>query len=190
MACPALSALSASSISARGFSSSSLFGDVSRISGPERQLGRCEERSLTITAAVKRWEKKECKPNSLPVRHKLHVKVGDTVKVITGGDKGKVTEVLKVYTHNSSVLVKDVNLKTKHVKGRAENESGQIVQVEAPIHSSNIMLYSKEKEVASRVGHKVLENGLKVRYLLKTGEVIDSPEQWKKVHKEKKETAK
>lgn len=60
--------------------------------------------------------------------------------------------------------------------------------MEAPIHSSNVMLYSKQKEVASRVGHKILENGKRVRYLIKTGEIIDSAEEWKRVVKEKEKT--
>lgn len=55
------------------------------------------------------------------------------------------------------------------------------LQIEAPIHSSNVMLYSKEKEVASRVGHKVLDDGTRVRYLIKTGEIIDNAENWKKL---------
>lgn len=55
------------------------------------------------------------------------------------------------------------------------------LQIEAPIHSSNVMLYSKEKEVASRVGHKVLDDGTRVRYLIKTGEIIDTAENWKKL---------
>lgn len=50
------------------------------------------------------------------------------------------------------------------------------------------MLYSKQKEVASRVGHKILENGKRVRYLLKTGEIIDSAEEWKRVVREKEKT--
>lgn len=50
------------------------------------------------------------------------------------------------------------------------------------------MLYSKQKEVASRVGHKILENGKRVRFLIKTGEIIDSSEEWKRVVKEKEKT--
>lgn len=69
------------------------------------------------------------KENSLPVVKKLHVKIGDTVKVIAGHDKGKVSTVTQLYTHNSKIMLKDVNLKTKHVKGKAEGETGQIVQV-------------------------------------------------------------
>eukprot|EP00475_Leptophrys_vorax_P041871 TRINITY_DN78970_c0_g1_i1.p1 TRINITY_DN78970_c0_g1~~TRINITY_DN78970_c0_g1_i1.p1 ORF type:complete len:194 (-),score=26.86 TRINITY_DN78970_c0_g1_i1:244-825(-) len=141
----------------------------------------------TIRMAIKRWERKETKPNGKPVLQKLHVRVGDTVQVIAGKDKGKVTEVVRVITHNAHVLCRDINIKTKHVKGKAEGEQGQIIQIEAPIHSSNVMLYSKKEKVASRVGHTALEDGTKVRVLLKTGEVIDQP--WKRVaKKEKKDT--
>lgn len=78
---------------------------------------------------IKRWERKDVKPNSLPIVKKLHVKVGDTVKVIAGHEKGKVSSVTKLFTHNSKIVLKDVNLKTKHVKGKAEGETGQIIQV-------------------------------------------------------------
>lgn len=78
---------------------------------------------------LKRWERKECKPNSLPVLHKMHVKLGDTVKVISGKDKGKVGEVSRIITHNSSIVIKDINLKTKHVKSKGEDEPGQIIKV-------------------------------------------------------------
>ncbi|KAJ0246192.1 50S ribosomal protein L24 [Hirschfeldia incana] len=142
-----------------------------------------------VFAKLKRWERKKCKPNSLPILHKMHVKFGDTVKVISGRDKGKIGEVTKIFTHNSTIVIKDVNLKTKHMKSREEGEPGQIVKIEAPIHSSNVMLYSKEKEVVSRVGHKVLEDGQKVRYLIKTGELIDTIEKWKQLKEAKdKET--
>jgi ribosomal protein L24 len=59
----------------------------------------------------------------------MHVKVGDTVKLISGRDKGKIGEITKVFKHNSSVIVKDINLKTKHVKSRGEDEPGQILKV-------------------------------------------------------------
>ncbi|XP_051147425.1 50S ribosomal protein L24, chloroplastic [Andrographis paniculata] len=147
------------------------------------------EQPSSIVAKLKRWERKECKPNSLPVLHKMHVKVGDTVKVISGKDKGKVGEVARVIKHNSHIVIKDINLKTKHVKSKEEGEQGQIIKIEAPIHSSNVMLYSKEQDVVSRVGHKTLENGKRVRYLIKTGEVIDSPEKWKRVVKEQEKPA-
>lgn len=64
----------------------------------------------------------------------------------------------------------------------------RIFQIEAPIHSSNVMLYSKEQNVTSRVGHKILEDGKRVRYLIKTGEIIDSTENWKKLKEAKSKT--
>ena len=78
---------------------------------------------------LKHWERKNCKPNSLPMLHKMHVKVGDTVKVISGSEKGKIGEITKIFKHNSTVLVKDVNLKTKHVKPKQEDEQGEISKV-------------------------------------------------------------
>lgn len=59
----------------------------------------------------------------------MHVKIGDTVKVISGRDKGKISEVTMVFKHNSKIMVKDVNLKTKHVKKKSEDEQGQIIKV-------------------------------------------------------------
>ncbi|MCL7023514.1 hypothetical protein MKW94_025003 [Papaver nudicaule] len=136
---------------------------------------------------LNRWERKECKPNSLPVLQKMHVRLGDTVKVIAGNEKGKIGEIIRLFKHNSTVIVKDMNIKTKHVKSKEQGEPGQIVKVEGPIHSSNVMLYSKEKEVHSRVGHKILEDGSRVRYLIKTGEIIDNKDDWKRFTKEKKQ---
>ncbi|XP_026422510.1 50S ribosomal protein L24, chloroplastic-like [Papaver somniferum] len=145
------------------------------------------EKPCLIVMRLKRWERKECKPNSLPVLQKMHVRLGDTVKVIAGNEKGKIGEVIRLFKHNSTVIVKDMNIKTKHVKPKEQGEPGQIVKVEGPIHSSNVMLYSKEKEVHSRVGHKILEDGSRVRYLVKTGEIIDNKDDWKRVTKEKKQ---
>ncbi|XP_026448235.1 50S ribosomal protein L24, chloroplastic-like [Papaver somniferum] len=145
------------------------------------------EKPCLIVMRLKRWERKECKPNSLPVLQKMHVRLGDTVKVIAGNEKGKIGEVIRLFKHNSTVIVKDMNIKTKHVKPKEQGEPGQIVKVEGPIHSSNVMLYSKDKEVHSRVGHKILEDGSRVRYLVKTGEIIDNKDDWKRVTKEKKQ---
>jgi large subunit ribosomal protein L24 len=104
---------------------------------------------------------------------RMHVKKGDTVQVIAGKDKAKVGEVLKVIPKNSSVVVKGVNVKTKHVKPQREGESGQIMNQEYPIHSSNVMLYSTKQNVASRICYTFDADGRKVRKLKKTGEIID-----------------
>lgn len=107
------------------------------------------------------------------IRYKLHVKKGDTVQIIAGSDKGKIGEVLQTFPKASKVVVKGVNIRTKHVKPQQEGESGQIVTSEAPIHSSNVMLYSEKQKVASRVCYTVDADGRKVRMLKKTGETID-----------------
>lgn len=111
--------------------------------------------------------------NGKPAIYKMHVKKGDTVQVITGKDKGKVGEIIKVLPKYSKVVVKDVNLKTKHVKPQGEGESGKITTFEAPIHSSNVMLYSTKENVASRICYTFTEDGRKVRKLKKTGEIVD-----------------
>ncbi|GAB4383065.1 MAG: 50S ribosomal protein L24 [Elainellaceae cyanobacterium] len=107
------------------------------------------------------------------VRYKMHVKKGDTVQIITGREKGKVGEILRVFPETSKVVVKGVNIRTKHVKPQQEGESGQITTFEAPIHSSNVMLYSTKQKVASRICYTIDADGRKVRMLKKTGEVID-----------------
>ncbi|KAL6873741.1 hypothetical protein ACP4OV_013823 [Aristida adscensionis] len=178
-------AMAALSISAAGAAStsSSFWGSPLAARSATQPGIRFMVRTCPIEMRLKRWERKKCKPNSLPVLHKMHVRIGDTVQVIAGREKGKVGEVTRLFKHNSTVIVKDLNLKSKHKKG-TDDEPGEIVMIEGPIHSSNVMLYSKEKNVASRVGHKFLEDGTKVRYLIKTGEVIDSAENWVKVFKE------
>lgn len=106
-------------------------------------------------------------------RYKMHVKAGDTVQIITGADKGKVGKVLQTIPKLSKVVVEGVNTRTKHIKPRQEGESGQIQTFDAPIHSSNVMLYSSKEKVASRVCYTYNSEGRKVRMLKKTGEIID-----------------
>lgn len=106
-------------------------------------------------------------------RYRMHVKKGDTVQVIAGRDKGKVGEIVRTLPKKSQVVVKGVNIKTKHVKPQQEGESGQIQTQEAPIHSSNVMLYSEKEKVASRISYTFTEGGKKVRMLKKTGEIIN-----------------
>lgn len=113
------------------------------------------------------------KPQATATRYKMHVKTGDTVQVISGKDKAKVGEVIRVLPKKSQVVVKGVNIKTKHVKPQQEGESGQVQTYEFPIHSSNVMLYSTKQNVASRVCYTFTDDGRKVRMLKKTGEILD-----------------
>jgi large subunit ribosomal protein L24 len=96
-----------------------------------------------------------------------HVKQGDTVKVISGKDRGKIGEITKILKNENKVVVKEINIKRKHVKPRKEGDVGKISQFEAPIHSSNVMLYNEDKQVASRVSYKTDESGNKVRVFKK-----------------------
>lgn len=113
------------------------------------------------------------RPKKTPRSYKMHVKTGDTVQVIAGRDKGKVGEIVKVIPQESKVIIKGVNVRTKHVKPQQDGEKGQIATFEAPIHSSNVMHYSNKEKVASRIGHTFTDDGRKVRILKKTGEIID-----------------
>ena len=98
------------------------------------------------------------------------IKKGDTVKVIAGKDNGKEGKVISVDQKNGKVVVEGVNMITKHAKPNAANPEGGIVQKEAPIDASNVMLVYKGK--ATRVGFDV-KDGKKVRVAKATGEVID-----------------
>ena len=106
-------------------------------------------------------------------RIKMRIRKGDTVQVINGKDKGKTGEVMKTLPIENRVIVQGINLQTKHVKPTQEGESGQIVTKEASLHASNVMIYSTEKKVASRIELIVQKDGTKKRRLKKTGELID-----------------
>jgi len=101
---------------------------------------------------------------------KMKIKKGDTVRVITGKDKGKEGKVLVVDKKNERVVVEGVNMITKHSKPSQANPNGGIVQKEAAIDSSNVMLVVGGK--ATRVGFEV-KDGKKVRVAKATGAVID-----------------
>ncbi len=107
------------------------------------------------------------------VRIKLRIRKGDTVQVIAGKDKGKTGEVLRTLPNENRVIVQGINLRTRHVKPTQEGETGRIVTEEASVHASNVMLYSTDKKVASRVEIVVDKDGSKKRRLKKTGELVD-----------------
>jgi large subunit ribosomal protein L24 len=97
----------------------------------------------------------------------VHIKKGDTIKVISGRDKGKIGEVTKILRNSHQVVIKDINIKKKHIKPKKEGEVGRISQFEAPIDVSNVMLYNLEKKVASRVSMQIDASGTKIRVLKK-----------------------
>ena len=105
-------------------------------------------------------------------KRKIHVKNGDTVQVISGKYKGKVGKIIKVLHQNSLVIIQNLNVKTKHIRPTQKEESGKIINFEAPIHSSNVMLYSTEHKVCSRYHITLNEQSQKYRRLNKTQEIF------------------
>jgi large subunit ribosomal protein L24 len=73
-------------------------------------------------------------------QQKIHVRVGDNVKIISGFHKNEIGEVIRINKNTGKIIVKGVNFKFKHIKPRTENEVGEIKQFEAPIHHSNVKL--------------------------------------------------
>ena len=103
---------------------------------------------------------------------KLHLKKGDTVKVIAGNSKGKTGKVLEVVTAKNRAIVEGVNVVTKHVKPSAEKPEGGIEKTEAAVHISNLMVVDPSNGEATRVGRKLNDKNKLQRYSKKTGEFI------------------
>lgn len=73
---------------------------------------------------------------------KIHVKIGDNVKIITGFYKNEIGEITNINKKNGKIIVKGINFKFKHIKPKTENDVGEIKQFEAPIHHSNVKVYN------------------------------------------------
>ncbi len=85
----------------------------------------------------------------------MRIKVGDNVRVITGSNKGKEGKVLQVLKNENRVVIDGVNVVKKHVKPNRQNESGGILEVEAPIHASNVKLVDKKADKKEKEAKKV-----------------------------------
>ncbi len=103
---------------------------------------------------------------------KLHIKKGDTVKVIAGNDKGHTGKVLKVLVEDNRAVVEGANIVSKATKPNAQNTQGGIVKQEAAIHISNLQLIDPKSGLPTRVGRKEGKDGKLVRYAKKSGEEI------------------
>ena len=112
---------------------------------------------------------KKNKKNSQP---KLHLVKGDTVKVLSGNDKGKTGQVLYVLPEKNKAIVEGMRKVTKHVKPSAENTQGGFDSKEMPIHISNLQVVDPQTGEATRIGRKRNEDGRLQRYSKKTGEFI------------------
>ena len=101
----------------------------------------------------------------------MKFKVGDNVKVIAGDEKNSSGKIVKIYRAKNKALIEGVNMVKKHTRPTQDNPQGGIVEKEAPVHVSNLMLLVSGKP--TRVGYKILENGKKVKVAKSSGEVIN-----------------
>jgi large subunit ribosomal protein L24 len=101
------------------------------------------------------------------------IKKGDTVVVLTGRDTGRSGEVLQVMPKDEKALVRGINVVKKHQK-QTMNQEGGIISKEAPIHLSNLALADPKDGKPTRVGFRVLEDGRKVRFAKRSGDLIDA----------------
>jgi large subunit ribosomal protein L24 len=103
---------------------------------------------------------------------KLKIKKGDSVVVITGRDKGKTGEVLRVLPADSRIIVQGINVAKRHARPRM-GDPGGIIEKELTIHISNVAHIDPRSSKPTRIGYKNLDDGRKVRFARRSGEVID-----------------
>ena len=106
--------------------------------------------------------------------NRLHVKKGDRVEVIAGKDKGKKGKVLHVLSDKQRVLVEGINMIKKHTRPNPQKaQTGGIVTREASLHASNVMFICPNCNQRARLGHLILEGGIKTRICRKCSEIVD-----------------
>lgn len=102
----------------------------------------------------------------------MNFKTGDKVVVIAGKDKGKEGNITKTLRADSKVVIEGINIAKKHVKPNGQT-AGSIVEMELPIHASNVMLIDPKSNKRTRIGHSIDKNGKKVRVSKKSNSNID-----------------
>ena len=104
----------------------------------------------------------------------MRVVKNDNVKILTGKYRGKTGKVLKVFPNQDRIIVEGVNIIKKHTKPSQKSPQGGIVEKEATIQVSNVMIIDPKTSEPTRVGYKILEDGTKVRISKKSGEMLSS----------------
>ena len=102
----------------------------------------------------------------------MNFKTGDKIVVITGKDKGKEGTITKTLRAENKVIVEGINIVKKHVKPQG-NQPGSIVEVEAPIHASNVMIIDPKTKKGTRIGHEIDKKGKKIRVSKKSNSNLD-----------------
>jgi len=106
----------------------------------------------------------------------IRIRKGDIVQVIAGDDKGKSGRVLAVDEEKQRVVVEKVNFVKRHTKARRQGQQGGILEKEAPLHVSNVMLYDAKAERGTRIGMRTLPDGTRERVSRATGETLPKPQ--------------
>lgn len=106
------------------------------------------------------------------MQKKLHIKKGDTVVVIAGESKGQKGKVLEIIRDKNRAIVEGVNMVKKHTKPNAANPQGGIIEQEAPVHISNLMMADPKTGEPTRIGRRLGADNKLVRYSKKSGEEI------------------
>ena len=104
--------------------------------------------------------------------NKVHVKTGDTVKIISGKDRGETGKVLAVSPKEGKVIVEGLNMVKKHVKPRRQGETGGIIKQEIALRACKVMRVCPKCDKPTRVKHNILANGEKVRVCMHCNETI------------------
>lgn len=102
----------------------------------------------------------------------MNFKTGDKVCVISGKDKGKEGKILSILKKDNKVIVENVNMVKKHQKGNVQS-AGSIIEVEAPINASNVMILDPKTKKPTRIGHIIDKNGKKIRVTKKSNSSLD-----------------
>ena len=106
----------------------------------------------------------------------IRIRKWDIVQVIAGDDKGKSGRVLAVDEEKQRVVVEKVNFVKRHTKARRQGQQGGILEKEAPLHVSNVMLYDAKAERGTRIGMRTLPDGTRERVSRATGETLPKPQ--------------
>lgn len=103
----------------------------------------------------------------------LRLKKGDMIQIVSGEHKGQTGKILKVFPAKGQALVEGRNIVKRHTKPNQKNQQGGILEKEAPIHISNLMLLCEKTEKPTRFGVKTLDNKRRARFSIKSKELID-----------------
>ncbi|RZB34346.1 MAG: large subunit ribosomal protein L24 [Desulfobacteraceae bacterium Eth-SRB1] len=108
------------------------------------------------------------------MKNKCFIRKNDKVKVISGKDNGKIGKVLKIIRKDKRLVIENINIVKRHAKPSAQNRQGGIIESEAPISWSSVMLMCNKCMTPTRIRMKILEDGKKMRVCIKCSEVMDA----------------